>query len=25
MNTNLAPVLRRFQVVAHYWSNFRYL
>jgi len=24
INNNLPPVLRRFQVIAEYWSNFRY-
>jgi len=24
INTNLPPVLHRFQVMADYWSNFRY-
>jgi len=23
INTNLAPILRRFQLMADYWSNFR--
>ena len=24
INTNLPSILRRFQVIADYWSNFRY-
>jgi len=24
INSNLPPILRRFQVMADYWSNFRY-
>jgi len=24
INTNLPPILHRFQVMADYWSNFRY-
>jgi len=24
INSNLPPILRRFQVIADYWSNFRY-
>jgi len=24
IKSNLPPVLHRFQVMAHYWSNFRY-
>jgi len=24
INSNLPPTLRRFQVMADYWSNFRY-
>jgi len=24
INTNLHPILHRFQVIADYWSNFRY-
>jgi len=24
INSNLPPILHRFQVMANYWSNFRY-